>query len=979
MSNYGSSHRQLVEDSNKGMIVQDKAKGAAPTGQVQAQEVIGNPSKNRDLEVAKALVQTASQVMDPIAKNHLRKEKLNGYTAAGTEEGKKNADRESGFWTNVLFGPSASLQGAQKRISEDNTMDFYRDAQDELARGADAWDDKTWDKWRDKEVEDHINKYESEGMREHVANTLAPGLQKLEASRAYMHDQYVQVADLQATTKAVDKVNQVVIADLGAKGDPGRVESATDGFQKIIQILDESGISVPKRQQVLVDQAANEYAEGRSEMGKWAIESGLFDDLTLDQQQSLEGAQRIHEIKNNEDLRVQVDNLVGHKGTLEHGDVEESYESIDTLYASHPELAQVLGDKNTLRTAVHHKSWERQRAKEVAARRAQAGKQHAKTGRRQMIPTYNQWNERIGHTFSTDEEQRIGLDNHLAEVITAQKNKAWAKADATHVTRPLTAQELSEGIQNNSALVGDLISKNNIVPSAVTATVQSAMSTINSGMEGLGQQGFEHLKRQVQSVSMMAQASPSVRAAMFDAMGESFVEMEAADVAFRNPDMTPANYHNKRRFEADTAAKNTRIEAEGGEVNPQLTSRTDIDEEVRPSRGEVSKMRDITLTYANAGGNNVGGWFNNPENKGEVNNILSSYYAEGRNKGMSKEGSQAYAANKMIADSAFVDDASGNPVMFGSMQGAETQVREAGWDDFNEVMMHIGSQQANLDQINEKSGGALTLTASKGGNPLIVPGADLRVLSSGEIGVTFPVPGGTSVYQVYNMPHPSDPSSISPRAKREAAQHKVLNDNLHDSKKWKAITGEESPKKKFDDDIKDDIIREKYPEYVTKAMQASGKGRHEYGRAPSRLGGTMEELRALVTEEDIRNYIPAREYNAALMNFQQQELNDYVDQQKWKNDLEYFYQTVDPKTIRGGKTALMMRRKKAAGEMIEVPQEDVPYMKDGQTPQELDKIYSEIARRNNATKDEMTRHDAALLKKMAEEGLGIVPYLAGDR
>ena len=113
MSQYGQSHRELVQDTNQGTIhtpVQERASSQA-TVQARDTQRIGDQFRG-----AQALVEFGQTAFEPINKEQQRRRERDAYDAAGKEEGRQAADAAAGAWHNKLFGPE-HLQRTERRKS----------------------------------------------------------------------------------------------------------------------------------------------------------------------------------------------------------------------------------------------------------------------------------------------------------------------------------------------------------------------------------------------------------------------------------------------------------------------------------------------------------------------------------------------------------------------------------------------------------------------------------------------------------------------------------------------------------------------------------------------------------------------------------------------------------------------------------------------------------------------------------------------
>lgn len=122
MSKFGQSHRQLIKDTNEGNIEPQDVAHVSTSAVSGGRSVTRAQTETRGTQ--KALAKLAVTLGARVGEQHQQKEFAEGY-ASGTLEGYKNLRDNEGKLSQILFGKSSRLRGAQKRMLHDQTEHNY--------------------------------------------------------------------------------------------------------------------------------------------------------------------------------------------------------------------------------------------------------------------------------------------------------------------------------------------------------------------------------------------------------------------------------------------------------------------------------------------------------------------------------------------------------------------------------------------------------------------------------------------------------------------------------------------------------------------------------------------------------------------------------------------------------------------------------------------------------------------------------------
>ena len=859
MSSFGTSHRQIVQDTNKGIELptpREAAQSQARTGPKEVQR-IGGP----DFQGAQALINAAGTAAEPVIQESQRRAEMDAFTAAGTEEGKRAADAAADVWHNKLFGANASLRGAQERIAQDNARKMYLAAQDVLVnQGGDSWDDEKWGEWRDNFISDQVDKYESEGMKNLVNNSLAKDMQKLERDREYMHQQYVQAENYQTTLDSLSTIADSYNADL-ASGNPNRsLEDSEERLNEILALKESSGISDPAFARAVAHIAANEYSQNRDGFGKFAQEKGLVDELDFDDREALEQAQRVHEIKNDEEFGNRQAEIFGPRGYIAQGSVTKAMEAYDQLVADYPE-AVPPGGRNQVRDQVRQQAWANQERARQQQIEIQAGKEMAATGNWAPIPQYDSFGNLTSFTTMSDTDKLIHTQRYIAEELEnkfhANKKQQAELNGEVYERQPLSSLDRQQIYAENSAWVGQIMQQNGVMLPEVGQSASLAMSTIEHNLEDLDQSQQDQFLEQLNSLNSYYHGNASVRKMLSQNMGEE----NFAKLDWVHQQMNAG----KTTQEIGRALAQGKGPA-GGPATPPASVGAAAPGAVEhnPGNGNLREMRNDVID--NLGGEGI--IWGRTQNKQDINALLTQYYSEalaaqGSTSQSAKDIAKSIAVQRVSNEGALISTGNGREFVIGAGQ-FEAEAQERGYESADHFLKELGRNPEFMREVRNASGESLT---SWFGNPLTSNGASIQALPNGEVEIVIPRSGQEPYREVLEIPTEQHKSNvqIEDEARLEAAMAGVDN-----PEQWKELTGNDTtPRQELDASLNKQIISTRYPQML------GGKER--------------KKLEDAVTQAERDAWMSADKYNAALIGRQQKAAEKAVRQTRRREVMPGFY------------------------------------------------------------------------------------------
>ena len=287
---FGAAHRQLIKDTNDGKVAPATSR---PTTSIQTggreTTVVGSDDKSA---LYKGLINLGSEVVGTIAKRKQERDFVTGYNN-GLEEG--YAENERNPIMDKLFGPSATLRGAQKRIVEN--------------------DSRRWTQARMKSLEDDMMAFDEDGYQTELNDQLAATLEehddpdiKLQISQhaaknfqtlARNHTQARQMWIADSSQRAVeDSINQAALGVRNAQK-YGDAKTQLEAMKEAEDMFDQPLDMSPEAWLETISRVAMENLSAGDPLAyDMAEKKGIIAMMRPDDQRKLESAYSIFDMKN---------------------------------------------------------------------------------------------------------------------------------------------------------------------------------------------------------------------------------------------------------------------------------------------------------------------------------------------------------------------------------------------------------------------------------------------------------------------------------------------------------------------------------------------------------------------------------------------------------------------------------------------------------------------------------------------------------
>lgn len=340
MTTFGADHRQLVQDTNEGRVV-------APT--VQATQVSGGLSEGRATTfvgehqvnpLAKALVNIAGTAATAAVKEKTRLDELRGFAAAGELDGyQKIKENESVF--NDLFGPSATMRGAQRRIVEDIPKKSSLKWDEAIRKDMYTKSPDEFQELLEIDVDEQLAKFDGdEEMQLLLKEQYANEVRKATETHTIANNTFVQQQQFIADQTALVRSSEQFTSD-SLSGNPERIAKGKANISATLAKVMEG--RTPEAQRNLITGAVlTELADGRSELYEVAYEQGYIQQLEHANKTKVDNAVTIYEQKNDAQFRQSRATLAK---AVSEGDEETFYNMWPHFSNRYP---NAVSDKNAM-------------------------------------------------------------------------------------------------------------------------------------------------------------------------------------------------------------------------------------------------------------------------------------------------------------------------------------------------------------------------------------------------------------------------------------------------------------------------------------------------------------------------------------------------------------------------------------------------------------------------------------------------------
>lgn len=208
MSKFGLSHRQLIKDTNEGNIEPQDVAHVSTSAVSSGRSVTRAQTETRGTQ--KALAKLAATLGARIGEQHQQKEFAEGY-ASGTLEGYKNLKDNEGKLSEILFGKSSRLRGAQKRMLHDTTENHYINNFKDLENDSKRLSTEAYHAKLNKQLSTTLKTFEGDAeIQEQLVGSFAANAKQLARNHTTKRQIWVDAERKRATTDNIVTAGEVL-------------------------------------------------------------------------------------------------------------------------------------------------------------------------------------------------------------------------------------------------------------------------------------------------------------------------------------------------------------------------------------------------------------------------------------------------------------------------------------------------------------------------------------------------------------------------------------------------------------------------------------------------------------------------------------------------------------------------------------------------------------------------------------------------
>ena len=274
MSKYGQSNRQVVQDTNAGIVDPPVTEVSGSQSSVKARRTVDRNVGQSPL--ASALVESAGTYGQMATKERHRRERIEGAKLVADGQAEAYINETEPTFAEKLFGPKPKMRVAQEMQVEQevNTLDdAMRKWVEETGHKEDS---AAFQAKYDEEYKKIADRYDDDRMKDLVAATYAKNLERTRRDHAKAKDLFDQQHLRDTTMKGWAEQAPRIQRDLNSS-DPQVASEALDRYREILKKPE--GMSEAAYKSAAFDFAKNEIALGRTEGYAVLDEMGAFDDL----------------------------------------------------------------------------------------------------------------------------------------------------------------------------------------------------------------------------------------------------------------------------------------------------------------------------------------------------------------------------------------------------------------------------------------------------------------------------------------------------------------------------------------------------------------------------------------------------------------------------------------------------------------------------------------------------------------------------
>ena len=465
---FGAANRQLVEDTNKGKVYPPPQKLSVNQRQTGAGITrVGDDGKT---ELYRSLLGVGQEVVGRIAARQEKLDYAEGYNK-GLDEG--YLEKERSPLRDMLFGPSATMRGAQQRIIDNDSRRWYNARLKSMQDDMMSYDEDEYQQELTDNLKTTLEEYDDPEIKAQISTLAAKQFEHL----ARTHAQTRQVWVDEVNNRAVeDTMSQAVNTVQSAQryGDQAALNSALEDAKDMFeQPLDMNpNVWLETTGRVIT----NFLVKGDELAYKMAEKQGILDMLPPATQSKIKSAYELFEAKNSSEFYT---DQLALNDSIAKGTSTEA-----TLVAFKQKYPEQGGDLNKLR-----------------AEKTEADRELAEIARQRALTIKELISGDVAFNSRKPEEQREAVSNAFNRIsdigLEAMRKDAYDSGQYDgDMDAAFTQEDRAEYMLDNPMQFAQVWAQH---PEVKTPMVQNLMTGVISDFrrEELDADGIEVMKKRV--------------------------------------------------------------------------------------------------------------------------------------------------------------------------------------------------------------------------------------------------------------------------------------------------------------------------------------------------------------------------------------------------------------------------------------------------------------------------------------------------
>lgn len=294
---FGSSYRQLVQDTNEGKVA-PSVDTTITTSQQSAGGGVTRVTNSDKPALAQAFLKMGTKVLGAMNERADARAEVEGYNK-GLDEGYAESQRSP--LKDLLFGPSPSLRGAQKRIVQNESRNWLSGMMASLKDDIKAMDGDEYQKHLSDQLQSAMETQTDPEIKAQLQESAASHFETLARNHTQARDLWIaNVSD----AAVEDTMNSAMLRMRNAAqfGDAKSQQEATDEaetmFDQPLDMSHERWLETTNRVMIAG------LVRGDNLAYRMAEEKGIIDMMTPTEQVKLDTARQMYERKNGRDFSI---------------------------------------------------------------------------------------------------------------------------------------------------------------------------------------------------------------------------------------------------------------------------------------------------------------------------------------------------------------------------------------------------------------------------------------------------------------------------------------------------------------------------------------------------------------------------------------------------------------------------------------------------------------------------------------------------